>query len=41
MRRNMNGNGLSELNGSMVAAKDDPVADCHGGVVHFSKSPVL
>jgi hypothetical protein len=36
MRRDMSGNGLSELNGGVVAGEDD--AGCHGEVVPFPKA---
>jgi hypothetical protein len=35
-RHNMSSNGLSELNGSVVAGEDDAVAGCHGEVVTSS-----
>src|SRR5437016_14337905 len=38
MRRDMSGNGLSELNGGVVAGEDDAVAGCHGEVVSFPKA---
>jgi hypothetical protein len=33
MRLDMSGNGLSELNGGVIAGKDDAVAGGHGEVV--------
>jgi hypothetical protein len=38
MRRDMSGNGLSELNGGVVAGEDDAVAGCHGDVVPFPEA---
>jgi hypothetical protein len=38
MRRDMSGNGLSELNGGVVAGEDDAVAGCHGEVVPFPEA---
>jgi hypothetical protein len=37
MRRDMNGNGLSELNGGVVTGEDDAIAGCHGEVVPSPK----
>jgi hypothetical protein len=34
-RRDMSGNGLSELNDGVIAGEDYPVAGCHGEVVRF------
>jgi len=34
-RRDMSGNGLSGLNGGVVAGEDDAVAGCYGEVVPF------
>jgi hypothetical protein len=38
MRRDMNGNRLSELNGGVVAGEDDAVAGCHREVVPFPEA---
>jgi hypothetical protein len=38
LRRDMSGNGLSELNGGVVAGEDDAVAGCHGEVVPFPEA---
>jgi hypothetical protein len=34
----MTGNGLSELNGGVVAGEGDAVGGCHGEAVPFSKA---
>jgi hypothetical protein len=36
--RDVTGNGLSEMNGGVVAGEGDAVAGCHGEVVPFPKA---